>query len=113
MAVDPGARAFGAELSNAGAPAESTALAKTPAAAKAFSSKSLELAFEKIGAQNTNKLGEWEICAKGLEALHEPVHFSFLSSPLYQPLSSSPRRRQRIQRHLQAHERRLRLVVLG
>ena len=85
MAATGTSRAFGAELV-ANTAAASPAPGKTPAQLKAFSEKRLEGAFESICAQNTNKLGEWETRAKGLEALQELLSAGACESPHFLPL---------------------------
>ena len=84
-------RAFGAEVSGNAAPASPAMLsAQKPRAAAggaaAMSQAKLEAAFEKILEQNNNKLGEWEIRAKGLVALQELVDQGCCDSPHFLPL---------------------------
>ncbi len=85
-------RAFGAEVSgNVASPARN-GVAKPRAAV--WSAAKLEAAFEKIVEQNNNKLGEWGIRAKGLEALQELVAAGCCESPhfmeLFVPMLQEP-----------------------
>eukprot|EP01043_Picozoa_sp_COSAG02_P002739 COSAG02_NODE_65_length_42645_cov_26.951934_9_plen_498_part_00 len=83
MATDT--RAFGAEVSgNAEASPVRHEVAKPRAAG--LSAAKLEAAFEKIVEQNNNKLGEWGIRAKGLEALQQLVADGCCESPHFMEL---------------------------
>ena len=73
-------RAFGVEVSGnaAASPARHEAV---KARAVGLSATKLEAALEKIVEQNNNKLGEWGIRAKGLEALQQLVADGCCESP--------------------------------